>query len=215
MKNLEDENIDLLVTLNGSPYEEGKRQQRIDLAAQRAAALGAPLVYANQVGGQDDLVFDGGSFVVGPSGAVLARAPKFEEHLLLWTLTDSPHEDHTGDVTEFTDLDEEVYTALVTGLQGYVRKNGFTSVVLGLSGGLTLPLLPRLLPMHSVARTCTGCPCRPTIPRNIPKTTPRTWPNGSVHTTGSSTSLPWLTPSKANSTSKGSRRKTSKQGFAA
>lgn len=141
VKNLEDENIDLLVTLNGSPYEEGKRQQRIDLAAQRAAALGAPLVYANQVGGQDDLVFDGGSFVVGPSGAVLARAPKFEEHLLLWTLTDSPHEDHTGDVTEFTDLDEEVYTALVTGLQGYVRKNGFTSVVLGLSGGIDSALV--------------------------------------------------------------------------
>ncbi|WP_029069149.1 NAD+ synthase [Jonesia quinghaiensis] len=138
---LEQAGIDVLVTLNGSPYEEGKRAQRVELAARRAAAVNAPLVYANQVGGQDDLVFDGGSFVVGPSGAVLARAPKFEEHLLLWTLTPGSTEDHTGEVTDLSDLDEEVYQALVTGLQGYVTKNGFRTVVLGLSGGIDSALV--------------------------------------------------------------------------
>ena len=71
------EGIDLLVTINGSPFEEGKGHVRRDLAARRARQVDAPVIYVNQVGGQDDLVFDGGSFVVGADGALLERSPQF------------------------------------------------------------------------------------------------------------------------------------------
>lgn len=130
--------VDLLLVLNGSPYEEGKGRVRTELAGRRAAELSAPVAYVNMVGGQDDLVFDGGSFVVGPDGAVLARAPQFVEHLLVWDRTDplSP-----GPVAEPMDDDAEIYHALVTGLRGYVTKNGFRSVTLGLSGGIDSALV--------------------------------------------------------------------------
>lgn len=130
--------VDLLLVLNGSPYEEGKVRVRAELAARRAAELSAPVAYVNMVGGQDDLVFDGGSFVVGPDGAMLARAPQFVEHLLIWDRTDplSP-----GPIAEPMDDDAEIYHALVTGLRGYVTKNGFRSVTLGLSGGIDSALV--------------------------------------------------------------------------
>src|SRR5690606_542177 len=76
------ENVSAVLVLNGSPFEEGKGHVRRELAARRAAEVLAPLVYVNLVGGQDDLVFDGASFVVGPDGTLLARAPSFVEHLL-------------------------------------------------------------------------------------------------------------------------------------
>ncbi|MEN0129679.1 MAG: NAD+ synthase [Brevundimonas sp.] len=122
--------VDALVVLNGSPFEEGKGHVRTDLAKRRAAEVGAPVVYVNLVGGQDDLVFDGGSFVVGTDGTVLATAPQFVEHLLVWDLGEP------GPQVPPLDPDEEIYRALVTGLAGYVRKNGFRSVTLGLSGGI-------------------------------------------------------------------------------
>ena len=126
---------ELLLVLNGSPYEEGKGGVRTQRAARRAAELAAPVAYVNMVGGQDDLVFDGGSFVVGPDGTVLARAPQFVEHLLVWDLTDDgPHA--TGEMAQPLSPDAEVYAALVTGLRGYATKNGFRSAVLGLSGGI-------------------------------------------------------------------------------
>src|SRR5690606_21878112 len=80
--------VSLVVVLNGSPFEEGKSHVRRDLAARRAREALAPLAYVNLVGGQDDLVFDGGSFVVGAHGDLLARAPDFVEHLLVWELGD-------------------------------------------------------------------------------------------------------------------------------
>jgi len=132
---MDEQEVELLVVLNGSPYEEGKGHVRVELAARRAREVQAPVAYVNLVGGQDDLVFDGGSFVVGVDGTVLAGAPQFVEHLLLWDLLegDVPA---TGPLAPALDADEEVYRALVTGLAGYVRKNGFRSVLLGLSGGI-------------------------------------------------------------------------------
>lgn len=126
--------LDLLLVLNGSPYEEGKGHVRTDLTAQRAREVSAPVAYVNLVGGQDDLVFDGGSFVTDASGAVVASSPQFVEDLLVWDLDD----DGTPRGSRAPELhpDEEVYRACVTGLAGYVRKNGFRSVVLGVSGGI-------------------------------------------------------------------------------
>ena len=132
---------DLLLVLNGSPYEEGKVGVRAELAARRAAEAGAPVVYVNLVGGQDDLVFDGGSFVVGTDGTLLARAPQFVEHLLLWDLPDVGATPEPGPIAPALEPDAEVYAAVVTGLAGYVRKNGFRSVVLGLSGGIDSALV--------------------------------------------------------------------------
>ncbi|TPF86724.1 NAD+ synthetase [Bifidobacterium sp. UTCIF-37] len=133
--------IDALVTINGSPYEEGKTDVRLDLAHRRAAEVDAPLVYLNQVGGQDDLVFDGGSFVMDADGTLLAQAPMFMEDLSYWTLdTDTVHQ-AKGTIAPPLDPDEEVYTACVLGLKDYMAKNRFTGVTLGLSGGIDSALV--------------------------------------------------------------------------
>lgn len=143
---LAQQSIDVLVTINGSPYEEGKIQVRTDLAAKRAAEVAAPVMYVNQVGGQDDLVFDGGSFVVDEAGTVVVRARQFEEDLIYWTLpsgrsstaAEEPRLQMTG--TKPT-AEEEVYKACVLGLKDYMAKNGFTGVVLGMSGGIDSALV--------------------------------------------------------------------------
>jgi NAD+ synthase (glutamine-hydrolysing) len=155
--------VGLVVCINGSPYELDKDDVRLELVRRRAAEAGATLAYVNMVGGQDELVFDGDSLVVTAAGDVLARAPQFDEHLLVVDL-DLPAADSefTGPATELTVersvlstepapltgpalagtvaervADEaEVWSALVTGVRDYVRKNGFSSVVLGLSGGI-------------------------------------------------------------------------------
>ena len=137
-----DENeVSLLVVLNASPYEEGKGHQRVELAARRAHEVAAPVAYVNLVGAQDDLVFDGGSFVIATDGRVLTSAPQFEEHLLVWDLLDDDDTPAEGPRARRLDPDEEVYQALVAGLRGYVRKNGFRSVLLGLSGGIDSALV--------------------------------------------------------------------------
>jgi len=133
---MDDANIQLLVVLNGSPFEEGKGHVRRELAARRAREVEAPVAYVNMWGGQDDLVFDGHSFIVGADGRVVASSPGFTDDLLLWTL---PHDDDTpkhGSLAPDTSADEQVYRAIVTGLRDYVTKNGFRSVVLGVSGGI-------------------------------------------------------------------------------
>ena len=137
-----DENeVSLLVVLNASPYEEGKGHQRVELAARRAHEVEAPVAYVNLVGAQDDLVFDGGSFVIATDGTVLTRAPQFVEHLLVWDLLGDDDAPATGHVAPPLAPDEEVYRALVTGLHGYVTKNGFRSVVFGMSGGIDSALV--------------------------------------------------------------------------
>jgi len=128
--------VQLLAVLNGSPFEEGKGRVRTELARRRAAEVNAPLAYVNLWGGQDDLVFDGHSFIVGADGAWLANAPGFEDALLVW---DVPSEDESptqSAVVDFASDDEQVYWACVTGLRDYIVKNGFSSVVLGMSGGI-------------------------------------------------------------------------------
>ncbi len=133
--------VELLLVLNGSPYEEGKVHQRADLATRHSATLGGiPVAYVNMVGGQDDLVFDGGSFVVA-GDRVLAQSPQFVADLALWDLADAGAEQTTGKLAPPLEPDEEVYRALVTGLAGYVQKNGFRRVVLGMSGGIDSALV--------------------------------------------------------------------------
>ncbi len=134
---LMDENeVAALVVLNGSPFEEGKGHVRAELAARRAEQVDAPVLYVNLVGGQDDLVFDGGSFVVDRDGTSLASAPQFVEHLLVWDLADEGEPSLPGPKVPPLHPDEETYRAVVLGLAGYVRKNGFRSVLLGVSGGI-------------------------------------------------------------------------------
>lgn len=165
----------LLLVINASPYERSKDDERLALCARRAREAGAALAYVNMTGGQDELVFDGDSLVVSASGQVLARAPRFEEHLLVTDLTlpladpslppgEFPVNAHDGTtitvdrrslsaaplpayepvpplVTPQLDDCAEVYSALVLGVRDYVRKNGFTSVILGLSGGVDSALV--------------------------------------------------------------------------
>lgn len=133
--------VDALLVLNGSPFEEGKGHVRNQLAVRRAREVDAPVVYVNLVGGQDDLVFDGGSFVVDTDGTLLASAPQLVEHLLVWDLADEGQPQRPGAIATPLHPDEETYRALVTGLAGYVRKNRFRSVALGLSGGIDSALV--------------------------------------------------------------------------
>jgi len=125
---------------NGSPFEVEKFHQRLELACRRVAETRRPLVYVNQVGGQDELVFDGHSFVVDAQGQVSQRAPAFVEGLYPVTfdrtLTPQPTE-----LAPVEALEASVYEALVLGVRDYVRKNGFKGVVLGLSGGIDSALV--------------------------------------------------------------------------
>lgn len=127
-------NAELLLVINGSPYERNKDDTRLELCQRRAKEAGMPLAYVNLVGGQDELVFDGDSLVVDRTGDVLARGPQFSSAVVYFDLpTDKATRpsiaDRMGDA-------EEVYQALVCGVRDYVRKNGFASVVIGLSGGI-------------------------------------------------------------------------------
>jgi len=147
----------LVIVPNGSPYERAKDDARLALVTKRARQAGAPLVYVNMTGGQDDLVFDGDSIVVGADGSVIARAPQFEDGIAVVdidvaTKTSSPDvvisEDEVSvdralipSVAVRLDDREEIWQALVVGLRDYVEKNGFRSVVLGLSGGIDSALV--------------------------------------------------------------------------
>jgi len=128
----------LIANPSGSPYHRGKGREREAMFAERARAYGAGFAFCNLVGGQDELVFDGHSLVVGPDGEVLARAAQFEEELLVCDLP-SP-----GPLAEpLPDL-AEVYAALRLGLRDYVRKNGFGHVGVALSGGIDSALVALL-----------------------------------------------------------------------
>ena len=150
-------NPGLVIVPNGSPYERAKDDVRLALVTKRARQAGAPLVYVNMTGGQDDLVFDGDSIVVGADGSVIARAPQFEDGIAVVDIdvaikTSSPDvvisEDEVSvdralipGVAVRLDDREEIWQALVVGLRDYVEKNGFRSVVLGLSGGIDSALV--------------------------------------------------------------------------
>ncbi|MFF7213601.1 NAD+ synthase [Streptomyces sp. NPDC008238] len=164
----------LLLSVNASPYEVAKDDTRLDLVRKRAQEAGCTLAYLAMIGGQDELVFDGDSIVVSEDGEVIARAPQFEEGCVLVdldlpaadttkvpggiaddgleiehvTLSAEPlpayePEVRGGEAPRLGD-DEEVYTALVVGLRAYVAKNGFRSVLIGLSGGIDSALVAAL-----------------------------------------------------------------------
>ena len=126
----------VIVNPSGSPYLHGKGRDREEMFAERARAYGAPFAFCNLAGGQDELVFDGHSFVVDAGGDVVARARQFDEDLLVWELGGgSARIEPTLD-----DLDE-VYAALTVGLRDYVRKNGFEHVLVAVSGGIDSALV--------------------------------------------------------------------------
>jgi NAD+ synthase (glutamine-hydrolysing) len=151
----------LLVNLNASPYSRGRRQERLVVLEERVAETGCAIVYVNQVGGQDELVFDGASVVVGADGAVVGSASQFAEEILLVDLevevdeasvgagailvSDRPRSsDGDGVVGRMAPLlgpEAEVYEALVLGTRDYVAKNGFADAVIGLSGGIDSSLV--------------------------------------------------------------------------
>lgn len=134
------EGAGLILNPAGSPYHRGKGREREEMLAARARGYGAHIAFCNLVGGQDELVFDGHSFVVDPRGRVIARAAQFSEELLV---CDVPR-NRRGPLAEpLGDLDE-VYAALVLGLRDYVGKNGFRRVGLALSGGIDSTLVALL-----------------------------------------------------------------------
>jgi len=147
----------LLVVPNGSPFERNKDDVRLALVQKRAKEIGAPVAYVNMTGGQDDLVFDGDSIVVGKDGAVLARTAQFDDQLIVVdidctegssrpdvVISEEPTSHSTpansSIATPLSD-DAEMWQGLVMGLRDYVGKNGFRSVVLGLSGGIDSALV--------------------------------------------------------------------------
>ncbi|MFD5478093.1 NAD+ synthase [Streptomyces hawaiiensis] len=160
----------LLVSINASPYERNKDDTRLELVRKRAQEAGCTTAYLAMIGGQDELVFDGDSIVVDKDGEVVARAPQFAEGCVVLDLDlpaaspDAPagvvddglridrvvlsekplapyEPELTGGYADRLDDDEEVYSALVVGLRAYVAKNGFTSVLIGLSGGIDSALV--------------------------------------------------------------------------
>jgi NAD+ synthase (glutamine-hydrolysing) len=148
----------VLLVINASPFERDKDEVRLPLVTRRATETSTVVAYVNIVGGQDDLVFDGDSVVVDERGSVIARAPQFVEHLLVVDVDAADATDTelppavrrimlTGgdagggvslaaDIAELPDDREQLWNALVTGTRDYVRKNGFRTVILGLSGGI-------------------------------------------------------------------------------
>jgi NAD+ synthase len=128
-----------LIVINGSPYEHGKRDERVTLAAARVRETGLPLLYVNQICGQDELVFDGGSFALDSTGRLAFQAPDWQEVVLptRWRRgADDRWEIEPGSIAEATNGLEGVYQAMVLGLRDYVDKNRFPGIVLGLSGGI-------------------------------------------------------------------------------
>jgi len=150
----------LVIVPNGSPYERAKDDVRLALVTKRAREAKAPLAYVNMTGGQDDLVFDGDSIVVNADGAVIARAPQFEDGVMVVdvdvaTGTSQPDVIISEDSVEIAKPlipgiahrlgdEEEMWNAIVVGLRDYVAKNGFKSVLVGLSGGIDSALVAAL-----------------------------------------------------------------------
>ena len=132
-----------IIAINGSPYEVSTQLRREETLRARVAEAGIPVLYLNMVGGQDELVFDGGTFAMDASGEVRLRAPSFEEglHELTLTATASGVDPGRGLVAEHLGVEESVYRALVTGTRDYVEKHGFPGVVIGLSGGIDSALV--------------------------------------------------------------------------
>lgn len=151
-----DAGAQIVVNINASPFHEKKASERIAMLADRARRAAASVVYVNMVGGQDELVFDGGSIVLSQAGDVVFRAPQFKEHfevvdvplgradenrhspvdVVSLSLPSSPASSTEPTIAEDLGPDAETYSALVLGLRDYAQKNGFERIVVGLSGGI-------------------------------------------------------------------------------
>ena len=165
-----DAGAQIVINISSSPFHMGRESARHALVKNRARSMGGYLAYVNLVGGQDELIFDGGSFVTGPDGAVLARAPRFRPDILFADIplpivgaspdsscdgptrpvrhvvlpgrpAPAPDRDALTVDSVLADEDKEVYEALVLSTRDYVRKNGFSQVILGVSGGLDSALV--------------------------------------------------------------------------
>jgi len=138
-RHLADFGAEIFVCINGSPYEIDKDTLRIDgVAKRRAVDTGLPLAYLNRVGGQDELVFDGASFVVNGDGGLAVQMADWEEQLIRtrWTKTAKGWRCDRGEISQLADHPEDIYCAMVLALRDYVNRNRFPGVVLGLSGGI-------------------------------------------------------------------------------
>jgi NAD+ synthase len=135
---LQESGAEILLVPNGSPYEDGKEEVRLQLGIARVSESGLPLAYLNQVGGQDELVYDGRSFVLNPDCSLALQLPAYESAVAIavFERNGDGWQCRPGDVTPPLERMESIYRALVLGLRDYVGKNGFPGVVLGMSGGI-------------------------------------------------------------------------------
>jgi NAD+ synthase len=136
---LKAQGAEILISVNGSPYEIDKDDRRLEqVFAARVAETGLPLIFLNRIGGQDELAFDGCSFVLNADGRPAHRLPDWEEHLrlTLWTRGDNGWACAPGELAEWEDHPADIYSAMVLALRDYVERNRFPGVVLGLSGGI-------------------------------------------------------------------------------
>ncbi len=135
---LQESGAELFIVINGSPFESDKRDERIALAVMRVKENGLPLLYVNQICGQDELVFDGGSFALDADCKLRVQAPDWREAVLAtrWKRTDDGWTVEDGAMVPPSEGLEATYEAMVLGLRDYVTKNRFLGVVLGLSGGI-------------------------------------------------------------------------------
>jgi NAD+ synthase len=135
---LEESGAEFLISINGSPFDVDKVDARLNISIARVTETGLAALYTNQIGGQDELAFDGGSFVVNPDYSMVVRAPFWQEALVMteWTREADGWVCAPGDVQPSLSRDENIYSAMVLGLRDYVTKNGFPGVVIGMSGGV-------------------------------------------------------------------------------
>jgi NAD+ synthase len=140
---LRDQGAEILLAPNGSPFSAGKPEHRREVVQARVKATKLPLIFLNRYGGQDELVFDGGSFGMHADGSSAFQFPQFEEKLatLTWTRQGKTWVCDNGMLARAYDLPESLYAACVLGLHDYVRGNGFENVILGLSGGIDSALV--------------------------------------------------------------------------
>ncbi|MGK2285738.1 NAD+ synthase [Pedomonas sp. V897] len=129
---------EILISPNASPFELGKDDKRLHHTVARVTETGLPLVYLNRLGGQDELVFDGGSFVLNGDAALAARFPEWQEHIAVtdWTRTASGWRCEKAEIVPPCETLESVYRAMCLGLKDYVTRNRFPGVVIGMSGGI-------------------------------------------------------------------------------
>ncbi|WP_312104031.1 NAD+ synthase [Acinetobacter venetianus] len=136
VKQLSQLNVETVLVLNASPYEVGKPQHRIQTLNELAKQLSLNVIYVNQVGGQDDLIFDGSSFVCNKNGQAALQAPSFKEDLYIAEYDAEQKQFKTSETAPALETFAEIYQALVLATRDYVQRSGFPGVILGLSGGI-------------------------------------------------------------------------------